>query len=209
MAYGKRRTYRRKRTYRKKRTYKKKKISNKTHMFKRNVELLDVASGATDTFGAYNFSLNDVPGVTEFEQLYDSFRINMVKVSFIPLSNVTVSSSTGASTALTAYSNRLFTVIDKNDSVPAASIDELRQYSTVKWSPNSRIHKRIIYPRLISETSGAGTYNVKGKPWIAMNSTASLNSNYYGLKWGLEGSQVATQAYRVEAVYYLEFKSSK
>lgn len=208
MAYGKRRTYRRKRTYRKKRTYKKKKISNKTHMFKRNVELLDVASGTTDTFGAYSFSLADLPDYAEFTNLYDSYRINMVKVSFIPLSNVTVSSSTGASTALTAYSNRLFSAIDKTDAQAVVSMDDLRQYSTVKWSPNGRIHKRLIYPKLTSEVgSSAGKYIVRGKPWCSMSSAP--NTEYYGLKWGLEGSQIATQAYRVEATYYLEFKNAK
>lgn len=215
------RTYRRKRpTYRRK-TYRRtgyRKNSNKgkmpTYLFKRNVELLNVPSDVVDTFGSYTFTLADLPDFAEFSAMFQMYRINMVKVSFIPLSSATTAGvgADGYNTQ-SRFANRLFTIIDKNDSIPPTSMDQMRQDSTLKWSPNNRIHKRIIYPKLVSGvTQSSGTvilasYNVSGNPWV--NTVASsADAPYFGLKWGLEASVANPQAYRVEATYYLQFKQT-
>jgi len=174
------------------------KIKQPVHYFKRNVDFGSISADGfgTETTGALNFSLIDVPGYTDFTNLYDAYKIVAVKVIFIPTSDNTTTTISSSN-----YNNRLFTCLDYNDSGVPATINTVREYHNCKVTGNNVIHKRFIYPKLELDTS----HQFGANPWTDINSSSV---NYFGLKYAFEQpTNDATLRYRIEAVYYMKFKS--
>lgn len=190
-------------------------IRQPVHYFHRFVGKTTISyDGTSPTYGSLYFQLADVPGYSEFITMYDFFKIVAVKVMFVPYMNVTYYDATaGVSINNSNYSNRFFSVIDYNDSTTPTSLDDLRQYSNCKMTPRTRTHKRFFYPKPVmvvdkdsSSGSTVGYAEVIKNPWI---STESLDTRYYGIKYGFEQtnpSNSTNEAYRVECVYYMKFK---
>lgn len=154
-----------------------------------------------DTFGGLNFSLSDVPNSAEFTSLFDMYKINGVKITFIP--QMTENISLGA--VNNAYaSSRFFSAIDYNDATAPVTVDELRQYQSAKWTPILKRHTRYIpKPKIID--SGGFTLS----PWI---STATPNANYFGIKYAIEAmasTGTTTMEYTVECKFYMSFRQVK
>lgn len=175
-----------------------------------SLNVITGANGTGSTFAAYTFKITDLPKYDEFTKLYDAYKIKAVKISFIPPSNVTSYQST-ADFNQSAFTSRIYTVIDTNDATVPTSIDDLREYKLCKWSPNTRIHKRFIYPKsLVAINEGNNVYGVSnmGSPWIA---TANNQTQFFGIKVGISHPTFTqdTQLYHVEAKYYLAFKNVK
>lgn len=212
--------YRKKRVYRKKRSVKRyrrkysKRIprslgnpTQKVYYFSRYASLgTIVAATAANQYGGSVFSLDQVPNYTDFTNLYDFFKIKAIKISFIPLSNVTLGSS--STNTYTNYNNRIFTVIDYNDAGTPTSIDELREYSNCKWSPNNKIHKRYFSPNPLADATDDSTISLQYKPWVP---TTNYNLDYYAIKWAIENtdSGPTVPKYKIEAKFYMAFKSPR
>lgn len=205
-----RKTYRRKR-YARKKTYRKRfnrrvrysKRGQKLYLFKRYTGALGpiTISNISPTLLAFNFSLSDVPDVTDFTKLYDMYKLNCVKISFIPQMDTNVSLGSLNNPVASA---RFFSAIDYNDGTAPLNVDELRQYSTCKMTPILRKHKRVIYKPKILDTSGYST-----SPWM---STSYNTADYYGLKVAIEpmlSTTTTSMTYSVECVYYMSFKKVK
>lgn len=203
--YVRRKTYGRKRAYRKKfnRRTRYSKSGQKLYMFQRYTGGLGTLAinNITPTLQAFNFSLNDLPNYTEFTALYDMYKINAIKITFIPQQDTNVS----LSSVNNPFGNaRFFSAIDYNDSTSPASVDELREYHTCKFTRLLKTHKRYIHkPKILDSSS----YTLS--PWIA---TSAPSTNYFGLKVAVEpmSSTVATTMnYSIEAKYYMTFKNVK
>lgn len=204
MVYRKR-TYRkrpyRKRSYRRrfKRSYRYSKKGTKVFLYKRFVDLgTFAADSALDQFETFSFELNNVPGFSEFAQMYDFYKINAVKISFIPTQTV----SNSLSTISNAQNSRFFSVIDYSDDATPSTLNDLRQYSTCRYTNLFRTHTRYIHKPRHSISS-----YVQSRQWCA---TSVPSTEWYGLKIGIEsmGATVTTSMnYRIEAKYYLSFKN--
>ena len=188
-----------KRTYRKKRY----RTGQRIYQFTRFADFYTITTNnITDTLGAINFALNDVPGYTEFTALYDAYKINAVKIMFLPqmTSNISVSSVNNP------YANtRFFSCIDYNDSTAPANVDAVREYKSCKYTPILRRHKRYIYKPKILAAEGYTPVS----PWI---SCASPSVIYYGLKYAIENTNATVGTafeYSVECKFYLSFKNVK
>ncbi|AWW06056.1 MAG: capsid protein [Cressdnaviricota sp.] len=199
-----RRTMRKRKTRTVRRRYVKKRYNKrgqKLYNFTRHIDLgLLNADSVNPTLVAINFNLNNLPSSTEFTSLYDSYKINAVKIQFIPQMTENVSLSTVNNPA----NARFFSVIDYNDSTAPTSINELREYQNCKMTTLLRTHTRYIYKPKILDTS---SYTIS--PWIATSSPSSI---YRGIKVALEPmlSTITTSlAFRIEAKYYLSFKMVK
>lgn len=211
MVYRRRtkRTYRRrttrKSTYRRrfKRSYRYNKRGQKLYLFKRFVRLREITvDNINPTYGAINFSLDDVPNYTEFSNLYDMYKINCVKITFLPQQTQSISIGSINNAAGNA---RVFTAIDYNDGNPPSSIDELREYQSAKYTTILRPHKRVIFkPKIQTQDRYAVT------PWL--NATDNPSADYFGLKYAIEpmsSSSTTSMAFQVEAKYYMSFKNVK
>lgn len=197
--YGRKKAYRRR--FRKSTRYSKR--GQKLYLFKRFTGAYGqlVISSLTDTYAGYQFALRDLPNYTEFVALYDMYKINAIKISFIP--QVTQNISLGAINNPEA-STRFFSVIDYNDSSSPVSVDELREYQSCKMTPILRTHKRYIYkPKILDSVRSSRN------PWMA---TSNPSEPFYGLKVAVEpmfSSTTTVMNYNIEAKFYLSFKNVK
>lgn len=215
MPYAKRR-YNRRRPRRSRKTFNKKRYSRSSfprkrrlsdfseYRFKRTVQWtganVPTSSATVDTFGAFLFQLSQVPNYTEFQNLFDQFKITGVSIRFIPRQTVTTTNSQSFGTFM--YD------LDYTDAVVPTSVDELYQRQSTKFMmmPNTRMWKIFIRPKTsVSSTSGNQVLSTNG--WVDLDAT-TVSSPYYGLKWAWHGATVATFM-DVYVTYYFKFRCPK
>lgn len=189
---------------------------NKVHMVKRLGAVNQGTGNQAPTeilnngqFLQFNFMLARVAGNSDFINLYNEYKIRAVKVSFIPLANVSNMQSS-------AYSNLIYSAIDTND-FPGTSLSltDLRQYNTAKWSPYNRIHSRYFYPRvnLTTPEEGSTTPNslvLPGEqPWISTNDSGARYHSLLVIPPVIDGIDATDPIYRIECTYYLSFRGTR
>lgn len=144
------------------------------------------------------FQLNAVTANTDFSELYNEYKIRAVKVSFIPLANV-------SNMQQSAYSKLIYSAIDTNGGAPL-SHDQIRQYNTVRWSPYNRIHSRYFYPRAQINSS-----TLSGKqPWFSTDNNDG--EQYRALIISpptIDGIPSTEPIYTIECTYYLSFRGTR
>jgi len=186
-----------KRAYRKKRAFKRRsgygaitrvpKASN-IHTFKRKCRLNTIQipnlSNGYQAFG-YTFNLNQLPNYTELTVLYDSYRINWVKLYIVNRFNVTTQNE---NSSLAFGSPWMIYVVDHDDATAPASseagMDTLRECKNAKlkfFSPK-RAHSIMIKPAILYqsyETALTSAYTAKQGQWV--------DCNYFPPQYGLKG----------------------
>lgn len=200
------RRYTRNRAYRRKyrRSYRySKKTGQKVYLYKRHCDFGELSvSNVSGAQGSYVFRLSQLPSVNEFTTLYDMYKINAIKIVFLPqqTQSVSIGSINNANAAA-----RFFSVLDYNDSSVPTGPDELREYQSCKFTPILRPHRRYFKPRIQDRGS---TYS-PGRPWI---NCSSPDQEYFAIKYAIEpidSSTTTSMTYTVEAKFYLSFKQVK
>jgi len=213
--YGKaRKTVRRyKRRYPIRKSVKPKSKYDQVHLVKRFGSLMTGSSTVVTTINnpfdnqsyKFYFRLDAVTAYQDFTNLYDMYKIRAVKVSFIPVANITTASESG-------YASLIYSTYDFNGPLGGAppNKDQIREYQYCKWSPYGKIHKRYFFPRITDTTSDTGVSTKVGpQNWI---STANHAAPYYGLLVNVSNVPSIPEdepIYRVEVKYYLSFKNTK
>lgn len=190
MAY-KRKVYRRKKYTRKPYkpvVYRKLAVAKRAlnaYSFKRTFQYVE--HSYTGTGGPYfdhsTFQLADIPSYAEFSSLFDRYRLNAVKVTFIIGVNIAYNGS-GQN-----YLPRLHSVIDYDDNTNASSLDDLMQYQSYKlkqFTASKMKISRYIRPKtagLMYKTGVTSGYSVTKPPWIDLTTG---DVPHYGLKWAFE-----------------------
>lgn len=156
------------------------------------------ASAAAAVTGAYEFQLDQVPGYTDFTSIFSQYMISKVVVIFRPK----VTETNPASHV--DWLNDCMTLIDYDDAA-AAVLGVFQDSSTMRiWHP-TRVHKRIIKPRWLSNTYSAAIdgYNPK-RGWLSM---ANDDIPHYGLKYYIAQTNTATvMSWLVTVKYYIKFR---
>jgi len=191
------------------------------HSFRRwgTVERYDCTGSATN--GAMVFSLSDMPGVAEFEALYDRYMLTAVVVRFRIVNNpdtaLTINNA-GTNIATSVVWNtsnwfpRLFYCPDYDDN-NAETLSALRERAKTRMKvlkPNMYF-KAVIKPACTVQTyytTVSAGYAPKWKQWIDMSQSSVP---HYGLKWVLDCSGVDpadTQPFKleIEKQYYFKCK---
>lgn len=155
------------------------------------------------------FNLSNVTAFSEFVSLYNEFKIRAVKISFIPLANV-------SNMDQSAYASLMYSAIDVNGGSDIIPREELRQYNNVKWTPYNRIHSRYLYPRNpIHDSYGTSAPQLvlSGKqPWISTHQVTGQDVAHYGLYISppvIDGIDPSEPIYQVECTYYLSFRGTR
>lgn len=176
------------------------------HYFKRTDYVSGVATATSlgDVFGAYVFSLAQVPTPSDFTNLYDQYCIKFVKWMLIPRGN----SSDVGTAATTGQNMGVFSVIDYDDNTTPTSIDELTEYQSMKMTRSNQYHTRAFKPKIRNAVIGSAGVIVNGNPkateWIDCNSTTVP---HYGIKYALQQLPNGSQIYDLKVTYYLSFKN--
>lgn len=163
---------------------------------------------------AYAFTLGNLPNYTELTALFEQYRINAIKLTFVP----TCSSLDGetATQIPTTYLTqpRLYTLIDKDANVPVNNESAMLQYGNVRIIKNPT-RPFTIYIR--GPAVQVGTANAltivggapKSKQWLDCDnySVQHLGCGVGGIMPQAGAGTIAFN-YNVIATYYMQFKGA-
>lgn len=182
---------------------------NQTHFFKRNFSLgaISIVPGTNPALGGMSFRFNQLSNFQEFVDMFDRYCITGIKVNFI-FPCITQTFVNG----VIPQWPRIYTVIDYDDDSVPASIDDLREYQTCRYTQytaNKLIHSVYFTPRVATPVYNGITlvpaFEVaRPKKWIDLSSTAVP---HFGLKYGIENALTLEQdkvSMLIECVMYFK-----
>lgn len=149
----------------------------------------------TPTLYATNFSLNDIPGYTEFTNLFDFYKINKIRFRLIPYQ--TESNSTG--TVNNAGNVPIFSVVDTSDSTAPASVEELCEYQDHKITNLYSGIDVYFTPKFADATSAMRDGYV---------ACTNPSQNWYGFKFAIPPT-TNSMTYYLVWTFYCSFKDPK
>lgn len=187
-------------------------IASRTHKFKVFVGRSSLVFDDVDGFvtAGLNFRLTDLPNVSEFVNLFDSYKITKIDVIIKPTWTETTQPLTNTASIIP----RIVTAIDYNDSTAPSTMNELREYGTCKITDGFKAHRRTIYPKIRGnayESAGGVGYLTMKPQYIDTDDSTVV---HYGLKIYMETGGVSNAgqtpwAARVECVYHFQCKAQK
>ena len=175
---------------------------DRVHEFVRGYEASPLAQSAiANVSAAYQFTIDALPGYTEFTSLFDQYKIKEVEMIFVP----------GATESVTSAANGgvNFTVIDYDDaSNLGTGTGPYLQYENCLMTQGTEVIRRVIKPRAAMGvlTGGSAYVGNIAAPWIDC-SNASVP--HYGLKILLGSAAANPFAYTVLLRYKLLLRSSR
>lgn len=179
--------------------------------------------------GGLQFQLQQFPGYTRLQQLFDYYRIKSVTITFRPmkLNGFQFNMNTALTndppelidpTESKPYMARLYTVIDKNDISAPSNLSGMLSDSSLFVTNDRRDHRRTFKPRAIMAASIGGTDALvaQSSPTQWFN-TSSADVKYYGLKYGITGHEIPDnttgpiigQVWSLDVKAVIEFKDPK
>lgn len=183
-------------------------LRNQVHFFKRSCGLLSqaqsIAIGGVYTT-AFSFKLADLPGVGDFENLFDFYRISFVKLHF------QLSTTPDAGAAATASYPVMYYTRDYDDAAVPLSINDIYQRGNMKrvvLHPNKLVTVTLkpAVNDLVYKTALASSYTPKWREWIDMSNT---DVPHFGLKIGLENWTHPSAGLFVRAEYWFQCKGTQ
>jgi len=156
-------------------------------------------SPTLNTYGASQFSLNQLAEYASWTTVFDQYRILVVEcVLEFPMNE---------STSITSDPGRWVSVIDTDDATVPTSLDVLTSYSTAVSSSATQSHFHRWAPGVAVDlyTGAFGGFGTAVSPWI---DCASANVVHYGLKYGCSpgaGAGVLGMTYK----FHVEFRCTR
>lgn len=153
---------------------------------------------------AIKWTLNDVPGVTDFTNMFDQYQIAGVSYRFV----INKDDQSQTTTGNKGNFIRLMHVADYNDSTTPVNFVELQQYPYVKeiWLNENRPVSKWYYmkPSVLNTINSQvlNNYQPKKNVWI---DTSYPGTDHYGLKMFYD-QHYAGRTLFIEAKYYIKLK---
>lgn len=157
--------------------------------------------------GIFKFKLEDLPGFTDFTNLYENFKITGVKLRFIP----TMGTSSDAVDANTTIMEPLALCIDRgaNDNIAFnPTFSALLENQDVKIRSSYKpFSLYIAYPKAHTPADGV-TQTVLTSPWLDTEVNGQV-VDHHGLKFDFQAAVPTTRSvwFRVYATYYLKCRA--
>lgn len=154
--------------------------------------------------GNFQFNLANVSNATTFQNLFDQYRIDAIRMTIKPQNNA-VGLVTNSTTTLVP----LYVVIDYDNVSNLTTVASALAYQNcVVLEPGESV-VRDFQPRIaMAAYSGAFTSFANVEPmWI---DSASPSVQHYGVKFlipGVAAAQTILQSWDITFEYYLSFKS--
>lgn len=211
MPYRRKYVPRRKRVVRKnyrKRTNYRRKVQ-KVYRFKRFADLGTFSVTTTDFITTAFFQLQDVPGYTDFTNLYKQYKITGVKLTIVPNETQSID-STGGATQLRHFS--AYSYDESVTSAGGATLNDMRQLPGCRVRSSLRMHKMYIknpaYAGVINVAQDA-TATLRTRPETGWLDTEFADIQHLGIVLGWEGGATQSLGVRLEATYYMSFRGTK
>lgn len=141
------------------------------------------------TLGAISFALNQMPDGNTLAALFDEYKIEKVKLTIRPTSNVSEAASGQHVTTAAGYTGLglVHTAIDYNDEAAPANAGTVIAYRNSKTTRSDEIHVRTFAPKVAVEvfrSSVATAYASLPDTWLSSSIT---DVPHYALKYCLDG----------------------
>lgn len=173
------------------------------------VDLANIISSNLPSYGAFDFQLSNLGSVSDFANLYDSYRIRGVEVVFRPVCVQMLVSGSSSTDDSVQNVPEMFTAIDLDDKSTPTSVAQVQRYSTMVQTLATSGFRRVFQPRyLVSVYNGLSSAYVLGDSdaWLDL---ANTGIPHYGLKWAMTpdsgGNNGARFVYAVTVLYHVQF----
>lgn len=192
----------------------------------------NISQGTAIVTGGYYFQLNDLPQVTTFTGLYDQYKIDKIRISFIPCQQIVAIPTSTTAAGVTVSSevktgNNSFgiygTVIDYDDaSVTSYTLQTFSEFATWRMNQVSsqKWHTRTFRPHIAVGAYASGVFTGftnKSNQWL---DCASPTIQHYGIKLYADiqataqtpavsstTALVCPQTWRIMATYWVSFRN--
>lgn len=148
-----------------------------TYSFKRQIfyeNLFIIPTGAPLGY-AFQQQFGQLPGFTDFTNLYDQYLIKKIVVKIIPkISQHNLASTTTGNSDLP----QVHSVVDYDDATTPTSLNTLIEYQSHKMTRGNQIHTRVIVPK-VELNADSAVSAPKAYQWLDCDSTAI---NHRGIK---------------------------
>lgn len=178
-------------------------VARKVYYFKRSFETTSLtipAANAAFTPTVFGWSLGNLPNYSEFQQIFDMYKIKAIKVTFIPDVNL--------NNVATNKRINFYTVLDFNDVGALTSVPEACEYANVHRTTSTKTHKRYFKPACAVKLSDVNSnqFTRADRPgWV---STGNTNIAYGYLKWIADLNPNANDiTFKVYTTMYIAFKN--
>jgi hypothetical protein len=163
---------------------------------------------------ANNFKLSSVPSatLTSLRTLFDQYRVNHVRVKWIPaVTEFAAVLTSGVVDA--AASPQVYSVLDFDDDVPVTTLSGIEAYSTVRYARSTREQSRTYKPEIRGVVSNNGStasadlgfYNLGGRQsWIDIT---DVDVQWLGTKWLITPCQPSGTVYELGLFHFEAFVS--
>lgn len=158
--------------------------------------LSHTTSTVLETFQSFASHLSDLPNFSQYQVLFDSYRINKFEIWIVPRN--------GGALASAADTGRLVSVIDYDDDNTLPTVSDGIEYQTALFTEGSCCHYRACKPMIaVAAYAGAFTsYASMSDTWI---DCANPTVAHYGYKVGWSSTSAAT-IYDIFTRTHVEFK---
>ncbi len=136
-----------------------------------------------------SFQLSDLPGISDFTNLFDEYRLNSITVRFVPkFSGANTNDFYSSSASLVAPAlPTLLTAIDPDGVFSTGTPEDMLQYGNVRWHKSSADHvivkfKPTAFSGLQTNPVGGITANVQkiNNSWISLDGSGTA-VDFFGL----------------------------
>lgn len=161
----------------------------------------------------WQFRLDKLPDFAEFNTIFTQYRINAVKMTFVPLlDSVEATAQLSATSYITVP--RLYAFVDKDSQPNLASENAVLQHSKLRIIKNT-MKPFSVYCKYPAVSLGAATSStvayssLKSKQWISCDSPSVVHNGVVtgGIIPFTGGSK--SLAYSVIVTYYMQFKGTQ
>jgi len=185
-------------------------ISSRIHTFKRMTAIQDFsyvqAAGSAGFFGsAFTCSFSSILEPTEFETMFDQYRISGISVHIIPRFSAEDLDASGGSLPVAFY------VVDYDDATIPINLSDVTQHGRCKrWNPTRPLRVFFRPSCLIDyyQATAIG-FGVGGRPWLDLGSPAVP---HYGFKFALSGASTGAAIrlnFSIYKVYYFQMRYTR
>lgn len=162
---------------------------------------------------SYAFSLAQLPSYTDFTNLFEQYRINAVKLQFMPtFDSADLNFNPAGTGSVWTRIPRMYTIIDRDGNPQLSTENAMIQYGNVRQitSPLKPFSVYIKAPCVQVATANNVTLvggAPKGKQWIDCD---NYNIGHWGCALGgIAGGTTSGQIiYQVVATFYMQFKNA-
>lgn len=183
-------------------------VKKNLYYFKRRVAPGRQVNLTTTTQGTIQFSLDQLPGVSDYTALFDQYMITGVKVDFRLILDPGAASA-GSATYPNLYVRRDY------DNTATETIQEIAQDNKAKrfiLQPN-KTRSIFIRPALQCEYFNTATALTDKSPvWKRWFDCSNTNMQHLGLKWAIDTMGILLtpgNTMDIEFTYYLAFKNTR